>query len=82
MAAPWIPVHSIEIPLPRSVKVVRIWSTKKNTSPLQVALQYRASKTYSCSEMEYLELIRRIEEYVPVQEVFAVLFTGKPCLPE
>jgi len=45
----------IEIPLPAAVREVHLWREQGST-PLAVALQYRASKTFAMSETAYLAM--------------------------
>lgn len=47
----------MEMPLPASVRRIRIDGASR---PLQVALQYRASRVYQLSESEYLDTVRRL----------------------
>ncbi|MDP2828866.1 MAG: OmpA family protein [Sulfuricellaceae bacterium] len=49
----------MEIPLPSSVREVRVWRSAPDAPPLHVALQYRAAKPFALSEGEYLEMAAR-----------------------
>jgi outer membrane protein OmpA-like peptidoglycan-associated protein len=49
----------MEIPLPSEVREVRAWRSEPDGPALQLALQYRAAKPFSLSELEYLAMRER-----------------------
>ena len=54
---PLVAAASMEIPLPAGVRRIRLSGASQ---PLNVALQYRASRFYQLTESEYLEMSRQL----------------------
>ncbi|HRD68416.1 MAG TPA: hypothetical protein PKY50_19990, partial [Candidatus Competibacter sp.] len=54
---PLVAAASVEIPLPAGVRRIRLSGASQ---PLNVALQYRASRPYQLTESEYLEMSRQL----------------------
>ena len=52
--SPLIQTAIYEIPLPKSVKTIKLWPVSQFSKPVNIALQYRASKSFSMSEQSYL----------------------------
>jgi hypothetical protein len=53
-----IPTAVYELPLPQSVRNIKLWQASKLTAPVNVALQYRSSKPFLFSELSYLARLR------------------------
>jgi hypothetical protein len=49
-----------DIPLPASVKSIKIWQDRTYPSPLKLALQYRASRPFLFSEQSYLARLQAV----------------------
>jgi hypothetical protein len=47
-----------EVPFPKSTRTLKLWQVSKPTKPVNVAIQYRASKAFSLSEQGYLARLR------------------------
>lgn len=47
-----------EIPLPKSVRTIKIWQAAEPTTPVNIAVQYRTAKPFSWSEHSYLAHLR------------------------
>jgi len=56
--APIIATAVYELPLPKEARTIKIWQTSESAKPLNIALQYRAAKTFSLSEHSYLARLR------------------------
>jgi hypothetical protein len=61
LPGPLLPVAEMELPVPPTAERIRVWADA-GAGPVQVALQYRASRPYRLSEMEYLDLAGRVSE--------------------
>jgi hypothetical protein len=53
-----IPTAVYELPIPQSVRTIKLWQASKLTAPVHVALQYRSSKPFLFSELSYLARLR------------------------
>lgn len=56
-AAPIIATAVYELPLAKEARTIKIWQADR-VKPANIALQYRASKTFALSEHSYLALLR------------------------
>jgi hypothetical protein len=56
--APLITTAVYEVPLPRGVRTVKIWQASDLAKPVNVAVQYRASRAFLFSEHSYLARLR------------------------
>lgn len=67
---PLVAAALVEIPLPATVRQIRLNGTSQ---PLNVALQYRVSRSYQLTESEYLEMARRLGPETVYQHFLAQL---------
>ncbi|MDX2455940.1 MAG: LysM domain-containing protein, partial [Gammaproteobacteria bacterium] len=75
-AAPLLDVALIELPLPREVRRIRIWRDAENGAPVDVALQYRASRYYRRAGTAYQSLLQKLGPKTVYREFLAALSTG------
>ena len=75
-AAPLLDVALIELPLPRETQRIRIWRDAENAAPVNVALQYRASRYYRRAGTTYQSLLQRLGPQTVYREFLDALSTG------
>lgn len=56
--APLVGTRLVDLPLPGTVRRVRLWRAAGDTQPMWVALSYRATKPFRLSERAWLEAAR------------------------
>lgn len=56
--APIIASAVYELPLPKQARTIKLWQTSEQAKPVNIALQYRAAKTFLLSEHSYLATLR------------------------
>ena len=77
-AAPLVDVAMIELPLPQETRRIHIWRDDEAAGPVQVALQYRASRYYQDAGTAYQSLLQVLGPDAVYRRFLAALSRGEP----
>jgi len=71
--APLISAGTFELFVPAATREIRVWQDVNAKTPVRVALQYRAGKTFSVGESSYSGLLEQIGRQTAYQYFYAAL---------